>query len=138
MSWIKRNWPIIGGLVLIALAFSGAWLTNVRAQTPTPYNFSTNIPHTSCPLSPVTVAPNPVTATYCWANDGLWWSVGGGAYTLIASAGGVTSITACNLATPPVCGTAQSGAVVLGIPRIGTEPAQTITVTIPAQNTTLQ
>ena len=56
----------------------------------------------------------------CITAAGVYITNNGGTYFLLTPQGaaGVTSVTACTAANPPVCGTPQSGPVVLTIPKV--------------------
>jgi hypothetical protein len=89
----RRSWL---PLILIAGFVLGVIVTH--AQTPVPAQFSVSAAtHTSC---------NPVTGAtaYCFASDGLWVSVNGGAFTQIGAAvvTGVTSFNGRTGAVVPV------------------------------------
>lgn len=112
----KRNLAIAVLLALFAFAFFR--LGKVQAQS-SALQIQAAATHTSC-----TVATG--ITQFCFASDGLWQSISGGAYTQIGTpAAGVTSISVNG-------GTAQTGAVALTIPS-----KATTTVTSTA-STTLQ
>lgn len=111
----KRNLAIAVLLALFAFAFFR--LGKVQAQS-SALQIQAAATHTSC-----TVATG--ITQFCFASDGLWQSISGGAYTQLGTPGGVTSISVNG-------GTAQTGAVALTIPS-----KATTTVTSTA-STTLQ
>jgi hypothetical protein len=126
MVWIKKHWL---GLALALAAFSAPWVINLRAQTSNPWQATVSGAHTLCaPVSPLGQG------TYCFASDGLWVSQNGAAYVQLGAAAtaGVSSIAVCN-AAGLVCGTPQTGAVSLSIPKTAT-----VTVSAPQATVTLQ
>jgi hypothetical protein len=88
MTWTKRNWR---PLTLIVVAFL-VGLTIARAQTSVPWQATVTGLHSVCTVSPITT---PASSTYCFASDGLWVSVNGGAFTQIGAAV-VTGVTSFN------------------------------------------
>ncbi|SRR6266705_1047633 len=76
--------------VVFAIALLGGYIGTkiavVEAQTtPTALQLTGSAPHTTC-------AVTPATTTFCFANDGLWQSINGGAYAQLGVAtGGVTT-----------------------------------------------
>lgn len=51
------------------------YVTRVHAQTAAPYSFSVSAPHTACPAAATGVSQ------FCFATDGEWQSLNGGAWT---------------------------------------------------------
>jgi hypothetical protein len=114
----RTVFEIVGCLVLGAIL--GGILSMVsRAQTPATLQLTGTQSHTACTLSTTG------SATFCFATDGLWQSLNGGAYTQIGASAGVTSIAVNG-------GAAQTGAVALTIP---TKATTTVTSTA---STTIQ
>jgi len=98
-------------LLVAALCFLfGYW---VRAQNPAPYQFGVN-PTTTVSNCAVTAAQT----TYCFTGAGLYQSLNGAAFTLVA--GAVSSVNG------------QTGTVVLAIPSKVVVPA-TASQTLPLQ-----
>lgn len=112
-------------LVILIAAFVGTRLANTQAQTAAPPVFqyvAGTLTHTAC-------LPTTGATTFCLVADGAWISVNGGAFTQIGApvAAGVTSVTVCD-ATAANCGTAQTGAVSLNIPKTATISTPTATL----------
>lgn len=124
MTRIKRNWKDTAILLLVLTVVITHWPTkSVHAQTSTVLQISgAYAAHTSC-------TPVPTQVTACLASDGLWISVNGGAFTVLASAApsGVTSVAVCNM-TGLTCAPAQTGAVTVNIPKSVTVTAGTVTL----------
>lgn len=74
---------------------------SVVAQSP-PIQIQSSISHTACTVTASTT-------TYCFANDGLYVSLNGAAFTQIGGSTGVTSITVNG-------GVPQTGPIALTIP----------------------
>lgn len=117
-----RNKILIVGLFVVAMITGWGWTipySAVHAQaitSATPYSFQTTGTQANCPA----VAAS--TTQYCFTTTGLYQSLSGSAWTLVgATAVGVTSLTVCG-ASGANCGTAQTGAVTLDVPK-------TVTVT---------
>ena len=110
-------------LLAIAVLVFGAWRIG-RAQSTTPFTIVTqSLTHTSCP------AVIASTTQICFASDGIWQSLNGAVYTQVGGAvSAVTSVTVCNVAGAS-CGSPQTGAVSLNIPK-------TVTVTVGAPTVT--
>lgn len=86
------------------LQFSGSWST-----------------HAAC-------VPTPAQTSVCLASDGLWQSINGAAFTQVGGAPtGVTSIAVCNAAGTS-CGTPQTGAATVNVPKVATISASTVTL----------
>lgn len=97
---MKRIITILGALIVLTLT---VWVTRAQTIVP-PLTFQSTVLHTSC----VVVAN---VTQYCFAADGLWVSVTGGAFTQLV---GVTSVSVCN-AAGSAC-VSQTGVVTLNIP----------------------
>lgn len=119
MTWRKRSWfPLILGLGFLL----GIVVTHAQTGAP-----SVQYPagdHTLCIVVPSTTA-------YCYPNDGMYQSIKGAAFSQvgIVAVTGVTSVTVCNAAGVS-CGTAQTGAVSLSIPKTVTVSATLPTATL--------
>lgn len=103
---------VIVVLFVCTLAFVSGWVLGIaRAQSVVPpiTILAPSLTHTSCVVTTGTTS-------FCFASDGLWQSINGGAFTQLGGAGGVTSVTVCN-AAGAACGAAQTGAVSLSIPK---------------------
>jgi hypothetical protein len=106
----------------------------IGAQIPGPTSVSTlAIPTTAVATGCPTPTPN--YTIYCYAADKLQASANGAAYACIWAVGGcstpaagVSSIVVCNAAGAS-CGSAQTGAVQLSIPKAATTTATTTATT---------
>jgi len=98
MTWMKRNWLLV---TLAVVLWSLAFIMGGRAQATAPWQVTVSGAHTLCTtLSPLGEA------TYCFANDGLWVSLNGAAFTQIGvvAVTGVTSFNGRTGAVIPVTG----------------------------------
>lgn len=120
MTWTKKHWL---GISLVLAAIMAPWVIVSHAQTTNPFQMSVGPGlHTACTVTASTT-------TYCFANDGLWVSLGGAAYTQVGvvAVTGVSSVAVCNAAGAS-CGPLQTGAVSLNIPKIVTVSAPAATL----------
>jgi hypothetical protein len=106
---------LLSAVLILAIGiFIGSTTSRtVVAQSVPPLQIQAAGLHTSCTVTPTST-------TYCFAADGLWQSINGGAFTQLGGGvAGVTSVTVNG-------GTPQTGAVALTIPTQATTTSTTV------------
>lgn len=108
-----KKWLSICAILFLGILIGLHFEQNTHAQAAgTPFTITVSGLHTAC--DPIVAG----TTKFCYAQDGLWQSLNGAAYTQlgVGAATGVTSVS--------VNGALQTGAVVITVPTKATTTLQ--------------